>query len=499
MQLQFHKSDISCLQSVVDQVQNQEQTQELRLPEDMPDIGSVLAAWGQCVIRSKEWRSGAMAVSGGVMVWILYEPEGGGDPCALETWIPFQMKWNLSDAENEGVMQIACMPRFVDVRSVSARKLMIRVGVSAHAEAFCNTKMEVYTPIEIPEDIQLLKNTYPLCLPTEAGEKPFALEDDLTLPSSCPKIEKLIYYSLRQEVIDKKVMAGKAVFRGACVLHILYRSEDGKLHSWDFDVPFSQFTELDRDYEPDAQLKITPALTGLELELGEDGVLHLKAGITGQYVIYDRIMSEIVEDAYSPTRSVLLEKINQQLPMLLEMQADTMRAEASVEMDADAVVDVAFYPQLQQLMTQEDSVAANLSAEFQGLCYDDLGDLRGFRGRWEGSSSMPADTDTRACMQVFVSGNPQAVASAGNIDMRGDIALDMQTYGRRGLDMVTGLEIGQEEPRNENRPSLIVRRAGTDTLWQIAKANGTTEDAIRQANRLQDQPEPNQMLLIPIP
>ena len=498
MQLQFHKSDVSCLQRVVDQVQNQEQTQELRLPENMPDIGSVLASWGQCVIRSKEWRGNTMTASGGVMVWVLYEPEGGGTPCALETWIPFQMKWNIADTENDGIMQIVCMTRFVDARSVSARKLMIRVGVCAQAEAFCNSKMEIYTPTELPEDIQLLKNTYPLCLPAEAGEKAFALEEDLTLPASGGKIEKIIYYSLHPEIIDKKVMAGKAVFRGSAVLHILYQGDDGKMHNWDFEIPFSQFTELDRDYEQDTQMKITPALTGLELELDQEGLLHLKAGITAQYVVYTCQMTEVVEDAYSPTRVVTLQKEYQTLPMLLDMQTDTVRAEATSQMDAETVADVAFYPQCPQLVLEDENMMAQMSAEFQGICYDDLGEAHGFKGRWEDQWSIPADMDTTSCVQLAVTGNPQAVASADSIQMRGDIALDIQTYARGGLEMVIGLELGQEKRCDDVRPSLIVCKAGTDSLWQIAKENSTTQEAIRQANNLQGEPDPEQLLLIPI-
>ena len=55
MQVQFHKKSLSCLQRLKAEVQTQEETQELRLTEDMPDIGCVLGAWGQTLVRSKEF------------------------------------------------------------------------------------------------------------------------------------------------------------------------------------------------------------------------------------------------------------------------------------------------------------------------------------------------------------------------------------------------------------------------------------------------------------
>ena len=74
-----------------------EESQELRLPESMPDVGRVIAAWGQPVLRGKEWRSDHIGLTGGVMVWVLYASgDGSGEQC-IEGWIPFQMRWDLPE------------------------------------------------------------------------------------------------------------------------------------------------------------------------------------------------------------------------------------------------------------------------------------------------------------------------------------------------------------------------------------------------------------------
>ena len=64
--------------------------------------------------------------------------------------------------------------------------------------------------------------------------------------------------------------------------------------------------------------------------------------------------------------------------------------------------------------------------------------------------------------------------------------------------MVAELEWGPEDQPNQQRPSLIVRRAGGESLWDIAKKSGSTVAAIRSANKLQEEPKPGQMLLIPV-
>jgi hypothetical protein len=64
--------------------------------------------------------------------------------------------------------------------------------------------------------------------------------------------------------------------------------------------------------------------------------------------------------------------------------------------------------------------------------------------------------------------------------------------------MITAVELGQQKQPDPNRPSLILRRAGDQRLWDLAKDSGSTMDAIRRANGLKGDPLPDQMLLIPV-
>ena len=102
MELQFENKSIQYLRPILRESKELEQTQEVRLPEGMPDIGSILGVWGQCVMRSKEWNGDHFIVSGGVMAWVLYAPADGSAPRSMETWLPIQMKWNMGDGHNTG-------------------------------------------------------------------------------------------------------------------------------------------------------------------------------------------------------------------------------------------------------------------------------------------------------------------------------------------------------------------------------------------------------------
>lgn len=499
MELQFHKSTCACLDWATREVQNQEQTQELKLPDSMPDIGRVLATWGQCVLRSKEWRSNGVSISGGVMTWTLYAPEDGSDPVCIEAWVPFQMKLDFPETDREGTIRTACILRSADARTVSARRMMVRVNVAALVEALEPAEREIWIPGEMPEDVQLLRRTYPLRLSREAGEKTFLLDEELNLPASCPVPEKLISYEIQPEILDQKVMGERIVFRGTANLHMIYQSEEGRLHSCDQEVPFSQLAELDQEYGQDADVQIMPAVTSLELELEEDDRLRLKCGLVAQYVVNDRVMLELVEDAYSPQRKVTISDQPLYLPITLEQRREICQGEQVIPGASGQIVDTSFFTDYPRVTRNGEMAFLEIPGTFQVLYYDNEGNLQSGSVRFEEKKELLVSPNAQLHAFISSNGRPQASVSGNGVNARMDIELNMNTISNQAMNMVTGLDVGELTEPNPARPSLILRRAGDEQLWDLAKQCGTTVDAIRQANQLQTEPVSGQILLIPVP
>ncbi|MBR1972122.1 MAG: DUF3794 domain-containing protein [Oscillospiraceae bacterium] len=497
MEIQFGKSTLSCLDTPVREVRNSEQTQEIRLPDGMPDIGRVLASWGQPILRGKEWDRDSISFTGGMMVWVLYAPEDGSVERVMETWIPFQMNWELPEDTPEGIIRIRCLPRFVDGRSVSPRKIMVRCGMSAMAEAFTPKSVEVFAPEEVPGDVELLRSTYPVRIPKEAGEKTFLIDEDLTMPDSVPQPEQLMYYRMDPVITDRKVLGNKLVFRGNGNLHLLYRSEEGQLHTWDFELPFSQYAQLEGEYGTDAQSDIALMPTNLEVVLDDESHIRLKAGVVGQYLVTDKQLVDVIEDAYSPSRELGIRTENLELPVVLENRRENIYGEQTLPAQANLAADVSFSPDFPRQRRTENGVELELPGTFQVLYYGEDGILRSGTARWEGRQSLTADSNSQI-FAVPMPAQPQAMAGSGQIMAKAEVPMEMTAAARQAIPMVTGLEPGGQRTPDPNRPTLILRRAGEERLWDIAKGSGSTVEAIRRANGLQEEPAPNQMLLIPV-
>lgn len=497
MELQFNKSVIQCLQTVVRESQTQELTQEIKLTDGMPDIGRVLISWGQMIIRSKEWRSGGMSVSGGVMVWTLYVPEDGGPAQSVESWLPFQMRWDFPDTERDGAICVLPILRGADARCISARKLMVRAGIGISGEAVIPQEVEVFQPGEMPQDIQLLKRTYPMQIPKEAGEKAFSLDVDLLLPANAPALEKIISYELRFELRETKLVGDKLVFRGVAIVHLRYRSTNGEIHGWDLEVPFSQYAELDAEHNENAQVRICFAVTGLELDQGAEENLTLKAGVIGQYTIYDRCMVEVAEDAYSTSRQVDMQMTELELPAVLELRTELLDVDKSVETDCMRCADIAFCSDFPRVYRENEKLCAELSGTVQMLGYDADGELKSVSSRWESGWSMPLSSEAGAEIMVIPSSGIASV-NGDRVNVHNQLKMDVVTARQSEIPMLKGLEVGENVAPDPGRPSVILRRAGNQSLWEMAKNLGSTVEDIQKANHLQQEPKEDQMLLIPI-
>lgn len=486
MELQFVGKPIHCLNRVVWDVQDLEQTQEVRLPEDMPDIGSIVCAWGQCVLRGKEWNTDRIGVSGGVMAWVMYIPADGSEPQCVEAWLPMQGKCTMPESKMEGSIRARWLLCGVDGRMLSARKMLVRANAQVLVEAMAPGQTEVFTPGELPEDVQLLKKTYWMQLPKEAGEKTFFLEEELQMAD----MEKPISICVTPVVKEQPVVGGKAVFRGDSRVHITYKGMDGMLHSIDKEVPFSQFSDLDRDYDKEATLCVIPEVSNVEMEAVE-GALQVKAGLVMQYMVYDREQVDVYEDAYSNLRRVDCHKQAVQLPM--ELDRMQQRLEIGVQVPTvGQIVDVSIYPRHCAVHRALQLHELENCGSVQVVYYDESGRLCADVERYSTIWEIPGEC--RVIGMLKDTEQPQADQNS----VHAFLTLEAIATAEEATPMLAGMEMGEISRPDPARPSLILRRAGESGLWQIAKESGSTMEAITKANGLVGEPSADQMLLIPV-
>ncbi len=495
MELQWKSTPCTYLRSAVRQVQNQEQTLELRLTEGMPDVGRILCAWGQVRLRGKEWRTDTVHINGGVNVWVLYIPDGDNEPQCMEGWIPFQAKWSLPENRREGVISADVRLRSLDGRVLSPRKMLIRASLALLGEALSPEESAVYTTEEVPAEISLLRRTYPVQLMQEAGEKLFTVEDTIPMPEAMPK--KILSCRVIPVLTEQAVTGSRLVLRGHILAQYVSLGEDGRLSSGTLEMPFAQFAELDKEHDKEAIASITMALSDTEYTLQPEG-MQIKCGLIAQYAVYDRCLLPVAEDAYSLYRSVTPVREQLQLPVLLDRLQQTMEAETDMPVQAQKVVDVEFRGDHPIQYREGGLLVVELPGMFQILYYDQENQLQCALQNWSGRWELPAEEDCNFRLGVSTHGQGAAMPMSDGLRVSSTASMDVQTCVLQKIPMVTGLTVGEMIAPDPNRPSLILKRCGKSSLWELAKGCGSTVEAIEEANGITGQPSPERMLLIPV-
>lgn len=495
MELPFEKTVCRYWKQKLYTLHTQEQTQELRIPDGMPDVGRVISTWGQIVLRGKDWNDRSVGIQGGIMVWVLYQAEEEGALQRLETWIPFRSRLDMPPGEEgDGVIRAQSMLRGIDARILSTRKLMLRCALGLLVQALVPAQAEICAPGELPPDVEVLRRRYPLRLTVETGEKSVLLDEELELPGQA---RELVYFQLEPELAEQKVLGSKAVFHGLGNLHILYWNQEERLCCHDFQIPFGQYLELEQEYDEEAEIGNLLCVTSLELDVEESGLLRLRCGLVSQYAVRSRSVLDIVEDAYSPCRDVQTSVETLTIPAVLD--SGTYSVELSARAQAGQWVDPGFRPELPQVNRQADEARIVQQGSFDLLTRQQDGQIQEKSVQAQGEMTLAAHCS--ADTVVFSWRKGQVSSRREGADWRVDtqVALDISTITRQEIPMVTAMRLGPERAPEPERPGLIIRRAeGDETLWELAKRCGSTVSAIERLNGLQGEPEEDRLLLIPV-
>lgn len=491
MELEFIKSEVPYLKTMVSETQLQEQTQEVRIADGMPDIGRVLCGWGQVLVRGKQWRTGSVGVNGGVLAWVLYMPENGTQMQCVETWLPFQMKWDVDSSVQNGSIVVLPFLRCVDARLVSARKLLVRTEVGVSVQARCAEHIDTYIPGDLPDGLCVKEKVYPATFPREVGEKAFTV----TEKTEGAALEKIVYYTITPQVTEQRFIGDKLLFRGSALLHILALSTDGALVTRDLELPFSQYCEVTGEYDENDRCQILFAVTDLELQKDTTGDLTLKAGLLAQLVICSHTLLQTVEDAYSTRKEAEPQIRMLNMPAILDTVTETVPVKHHIQLDGRQVIDSTFYPDVPGLYRDDEGITAALSGQISALVKDFEGQIQCVQERWEGEQNIPADNGVGVEVGVIPDG-VQVVSADGEFSTQMEMRLQFQNENQ--IPVITGVSLGEDKMRDPQRPNLILCRTGERSLWDIAKIIGSTEEAIKKANGLTDEPERDRMLLIPV-
>lgn len=464
---------------------SQEETLESIVPDACPDISRVVSAAGKVFLKDKELGEGALRLSGTARVTVLYIPEGEGTPRSLEVAIPFQCVRDDPQFHAGCPVQATVQAASADARTINPRKVLVRVNLAVWTAAYQQERRELSCDVNCGEDagMEKLLTSRKCSVIPDVAEKVFTFSDVLRPPASKPEMEELLFYRAELGAMDAKFIGKKLVLKGDIQLVVLYRGGE-EMVPVRFELPYSQI--LDLGAVPDeAEPEVAVMLKSVDCRL-RDGELEVAIEALAQAALWVRQMITVISDAYCLKQPIDVERTPERLCTMAERSSRREMARKLCESGipakqvldcAVAVASMASAPVEGGMEFTAQTVAAILYlSEDDALCGVEVEIPVSCR------AELPAGcTCSCSCRPM---GEAVAVPVTGGLEVRFEAEFAWTTLKEEQVNCVTELKPSAVREFGV-RPSVVIRRMERgETLWDIAKACGSTVEDICGANGL---------------
>lgn len=502
MELELNERSFPYLDRVFQQVLHQEETGETIVPDTYPDISQIVHAYAEPIIRGKDIRDKSIVVSGGVKGGVIYVPDDRSVPRELSFYLPFTAKFDSPVLTEQAQVICSCKICAVDGKIVNSRKAMLRVDLGCSVTAYEQAQSYIYEPVDKPDGLQLREKEYALQMPVELSEKTFMISDTLELPSSSPPIHCVCKRGCQFEILDHKLVGNKGVFKGNATVKLLYLSEDDRLYTYEWQLPFSQYCEFVNDYDRGA-MELDTVMTGYELELTspED---HYKLDLSLHMLVQGLAIVErelkVIDDAYCVGQELHPEWKRYTMDICLDSRLDRQTLRHRIDRHMNELVDTDLYVGYPRVDRADDQIRVISEAHIHILGLDENGELAEAVTKVE--DVQPFASSERA----IVTANTDSTATVNislfpdSIQLACDILRSVSFHAQKDIRTLCAGTLDSLEFDGHEQPSIIIKNVPENTdLWDLAKAHHSRIDTICAVNDLIEPVlEKEQVLLIPV-
>ncbi|MBQ1265060.1 MAG: LysM peptidoglycan-binding domain-containing protein, partial [Oscillospiraceae bacterium] len=272
------------------------------------------------------------------------------------------------------------------------------------------------------------------------------------------------------------------------------------LHHVEQEIPFSQYCEMSEDYD-EQEVQVTMCITGAELEpdsASQGKLLLMNVQLLAQCLVSTVRSVEVCEDAYAVKAKLQPQWSEMEFEGRLDRQQLHSTARATLTADASQMVCTCATLGAPYCERRNGSVHICVPVYMQILYRDRDGQLQSAQSKTEALAET-AFADGASCIVQADCCRVTALTGAGQIELRCEVEMDVQTFAKQSLHCLCGGTLEPMQSRSD-LPSVIVRRCrARQTLWDLAKQYGTTAEAIRTANHLTgESTQADAILLIPM-
>lgn len=512
MELKINREELCSSEQILKTRQEQSVELDYVLPDYYPEIFKILKCFTSPRITSYIISGSKLTYELCVSIKVAYNDENSCTVHIVDQKLLFTKSVELSKTCIEPKVCIKPNVDYINCRAVNSRRLDIRGAVSTDICIIDNTKKEVVCDA-YGMDIELCKT--PITYPVNRlyAEKQISITDDFELGISKPAINDVLYYDACVSSTDKKIIANKMVAKGEVCINLFYTSDDKRIETLTFTLPFSQIVDIegvddrfDCNVEADVMdCEIMPRSDGD----GNTKVVDCNISIMIKCSAYRIGTLELVCDEYSTSFStsdqretITYDSMPQWINTTFSSGCSFNTGENKIECVYGVVPSVKNYSftvnEDMGEITADGTICCTLiaAAEDEKCIFADKEENFTYSFPLENISDQ-----SYIDMKITPSSCSYNILSDGIVDSKVELKLHGSICSAKTAEYVTDIYADEETPvqKDENCALKLYFCESGERIWDIAKRYHSSAKLIMDENDIEeDVISSNMMLMIPI-
>lgn len=495
--------------------------EDILVPDTKPDMREILLMDAQADIMPAEKKvspktDDLLNLTGTITIQTIYDSEEEEkEPISITSKVPYKYQWSLNPMDQaEGVFD--CRVKNLEFMIVNERKFRVKVTLEFTGQLFCEREFQFFEGLK-DESLEMKKDSASMtCLElTKKDEvsidETFKGKDTALQPEYILKQDFTITENYRQVTTEKVVING-FIF---CSLLYSAQAADGEdsktvICQHNQRVEFTQFIPIERDHRGKDWSAVKTSFNSrnltVSIEHGEEEddetCFRIRGDVQSRIELYEMRRKEVIVDAYHREKNFQCKFSKKNIANI----SDAAMAETSireiVNLPEGVKASEAVYCTGQvldcQCACEKGRIVVTGSAACCALWRDQEGNYH--------SGKLTPDFRGTVDMEKASAGQKagcKPVIKNAWVELINEKQIEINCTVLLCVELYTGGEITlleqpcfTDKPEGKEYPMVIVTMKKGESLWELAKRYRTTEEHIRLANQLEEEPEPGTRLLI---